>query len=50
MFGLLHNQQALVNSSFLELFREDAGNYDTNTYQIIGVMDHFVHLVQWSSL
>ncbi|MBI3738909.1 MAG: FAD-dependent oxidoreductase, partial [Chloroflexi bacterium] len=27
MYGLLANQEAVMNSSFLELFREDSGNY-----------------------
>ena len=39
MFGLLNNQEAMMNSSFLELFREEAGNYYTNMCQIIGGMD-----------
>jgi monoamine oxidase len=43
MFGLLNNQEALMNSSFLELFREEAGNYYTNMCQIAGGMDRFVH-------
>lgn len=43
MFGLLNNQEVLMNSSFLELFREEAGNYYTNMCQIVGGMDHFVH-------
>lgn len=43
MFGLLNNQEALMNSSFLELFREEAGNYYTNMCQIVGGMDRFVH-------
>ena len=30
MFGLLFNQEALMNSSFLELLREEVGNYYTN--------------------
>jgi monoamine oxidase len=30
MFGLLANQESVMNSSFLELFREDSGNYYTN--------------------
>ena len=36
MFGLLNNQEAMMNSSFLELFREDGGNYYTNMCQIAG--------------
>jgi monoamine oxidase len=40
MFGLLNNQEAMMNSSFLELFREDGGNYYTNMYQIAGGADN----------
>jgi len=40
MFGLLNNQEAVMNSSFLELFREDGGNYYTNMCQIDGGMDN----------
>jgi monoamine oxidase len=40
MFGLLANQEAVMNSSFLELFREDAGNYYTNMVEIQGGTDH----------
>ena len=36
MFGLLNNQESVMNSSFLELFREDGGNYYTNMCQIVG--------------
>lgn len=39
MFGLLANQEAVMNSSFLELFREDAGNYYTNMIEIQGGTD-----------
>jgi monoamine oxidase len=39
MFGLLNNQEAMMNSSFLELFREDGGNYYTNMCQIAGGAD-----------
>lgn len=39
MFGLLNNQEAMMNSSFLELFREDGGNYYTNMCQIVGGAD-----------
>jgi len=38
MFGLLNDQEALMNSSFLELSREEAGNYSADTCQIIGEM------------
>lgn len=40
MFGLLNNQEAVLNSSFLELFREDGGNYYTNMCEIVGGMDN----------
>ena len=43
MFGLLNNQEAMMNSSFLELFREDGGNYYTNMCQIVGGGDHLPH-------
>lgn len=32
-----------MNSSFLELFREDGGNYYTNMCQIVGGMDNLSH-------
>ncbi len=40
MFGLLADQEALMNASFLELFREEAGNYYTNMVEVVGGMDH----------
>ncbi len=43
MFGLLNNQEAMMNSSFLELFREDSGNYYTNMCQIEGGADNLPH-------
>src|SRR5512138_2009211 len=43
MFGLLNNQEAMMNSSFLELFREDGGNYYTNMLQIEGGADNLPH-------
>ena len=43
MFGLLNNQEAMMNSSFLELFREDGGNYYSNMCQIVGGADHLPH-------
>lgn len=43
MFGLLNNQEAVMNSSFLELFREDGGNYYTNMCEIVGGMDNLPH-------
>jgi monoamine oxidase len=39
MFGLLWNQEAVMNSSFLELFREEAGGFYTNMVEIEGGMD-----------
>jgi monoamine oxidase len=39
MFGLLFDQEALLNSSFLELLREEAGNYYSDMVQISGGMD-----------
>ncbi len=39
MFGLLWNQEAMMNSSFLELLREEAGNFYTDMVQIEGGMD-----------
>lgn len=43
MFGLLNNQEAVMNSSFLELFREDGGNYYINMCEIIDGMDNLPH-------
>ena len=40
MFGLLADQEALMNSSFLELLREEAGRYYTDMIEIAGGMDH----------
>ena len=40
MFGLLADQEALMNASFLELLREDCGNYYTDMVEIDGGMDH----------
>jgi monoamine oxidase len=39
MFGLLVNQEANLNSSFLELLREEAGRYYTDMVSIQGGMD-----------
>jgi len=39
MFGLLANQESVMNSSFLELFREDSGNYYTNMVELQGGTD-----------
>ncbi|NTU56501.1 MAG: NAD(P)-binding protein, partial [Anaerolineales bacterium] len=43
MFGLLANQESVMNSSFLELFREDSGNYYTNMVEIQGGTDRLSH-------
>lgn len=43
MFGLLANQESVMNSSFLELFREDSGNYYTNMVAIQGGTDRLPH-------
>ncbi len=40
MFGLLADQEALMNSSFLELLREEAGRYYTDMIELVGGMDH----------
>ena len=39
MFGLLFNQESLMNSSFMELLREEVGDFYTNMVQIDGGMD-----------
>jgi monoamine oxidase len=39
MFGLLFNQEAIMNSSFMELLREELGDYYTDMVQIDGGMD-----------
>jgi monoamine oxidase len=39
MFGLLFNQEALMNSSFLELLREEIGDYYTNLRYLVGGTD-----------
>lgn len=39
MFGLLFNQESLLNSSLLELLREELGGYYTNMVQLEGGMD-----------
>ncbi len=43
MFGLLANQESVMNSSFLELFREDSGNYYTNMLELDGGTDRLPH-------
>ena len=44
-FGLLFNYEALLNSSFLELVREEVGNYYTNLVQIDGGTDRLPHAI-----
>ena len=39
MYGLIANQEAVMNSSFLEVFREDSGNFYTNMLEIQGGTD-----------
>jgi monoamine oxidase len=39
LFGLLSQQEALMNSSFLELLREECGGYYTDLVEIDGGMD-----------
>jgi monoamine oxidase len=39
-FGLLADQEALMNASFLELLREEVGNYYTNMFEIVDGMDN----------
>jgi monoamine oxidase len=43
MYGLLANQEAVMNASFLEVFREDSGNYYTNMLEIDGGTDRLPH-------
>lgn len=42
-FGLLNNQEAMMNSSFMELLREEIGGFYTNLVQIEGGMDRLPH-------
>ncbi len=46
MYGLIENQEALMNSAFLELFREDSGHYYTDMVEISGGMDLLPHAFQ----
>ena len=39
LFGLVMNQESLMNSSFLELLREETGHFYTNMVRIEGGMD-----------
>jgi monoamine oxidase len=43
MYGLLANQEAVMNSSFLEVFREDSGDFYTNMLEIVGGSDRLPH-------
>jgi monoamine oxidase len=43
MYGLIANQEAVMNASFLEVFREDSGNYYTNMLEIDGGTDRLPH-------
>ena len=43
MYGLIANQEADMNSSFLEVFREDSGNFYTNMVEIQGGTDRLPH-------
>jgi monoamine oxidase len=40
MYGLLADQEAIMNTSFLELLREEVGNYYTNMIELDGGMDY----------
>ena len=40
MYGLMADQEALMNSSFLELLREDVGGFYEDMFEIEGGMDH----------
>jgi monoamine oxidase len=40
LFGLLMNQESLMNTSFLELLREEVGHFYTDMVRIKGGMDH----------
>jgi monoamine oxidase len=43
IFGLLMNQEALMNASFLELLREELGCFYTDMVEIEGGMDRLPH-------
>lgn len=43
LFGLLQNQEALMNSCFLELLREEVGRFYQDLLQIDGGMDRLPH-------
>jgi monoamine oxidase len=43
IFGLLQNQEALMNSCFLELLREELGRFYQDLVQIEGGMDRLPH-------
>ncbi len=42
-FGLLSNQEAMMNSSFMELLREEIGGFYTNLVQLVGGSDRLPH-------
>jgi monoamine oxidase len=42
-FGLLANQEAMMNSSFMELLREEIGGFYTNLIQLEGGTDRLPH-------
>ena len=42
-FGLLADQEAVMNASFLEFLREEVGNYYTDMVRIDGGMDRLPH-------
>lgn len=48
-FGLIYNQEAMMNSSFLELLREDAGHYYQDMVYIPGGTDQ-LPLALWGQL
>jgi monoamine oxidase len=48
-FGLIYNQEAIMNSSFLELLREDAGKYYQDMVYIPGGTDQ-LSLALWREL
>ncbi len=43
LFGLLQNQEALMNYSFVEMLREEVGHYYRDLYQIAGGSDRLPH-------
>ena len=43
LYGLLENQEAEMNYSFVELLREEIGEYYSNMHQIVGGTDRLPH-------